>query len=83
MRDTSPEMEEKMHEMIRLKSPIERLKMGASMYNTSKQLILRSILEKNPDISKTALRQELFLCFYGNDMDPVQRDAIIKHFSQL
>lgn len=52
MRDTTPEMEEKMREMIRMKSPIERLKMGCSMYDTSKRLVPRAILEDHPDISQ-------------------------------
>ena len=34
MDDTTPEMAEKMRELIRAKSPIERLKMGSSMHET-------------------------------------------------
>ena len=83
MHDTTAEVAEKMREMIRAKSPLERVMMGLSMHAASKRLILRSILEKQPDISKVALRQELFLRFYGYDMDPAQRDAIMNHFAQL
>ena len=67
MRDTTHEMTVKMREMIQLKSPIERLKMGSSMYETSKRLITRAILENNPAISKAEFRREFFLKFYGND----------------
>ncbi|MCE5295110.1 MAG: hypothetical protein LLF94_10935 [Chlamydiales bacterium] len=67
MRDTTHEMTVKMREMIQLKSPIERLKMGSSMYETSKRLITRAILENNPTISKLQFRREFFLKFYGND----------------
>ncbi len=82
MRDTTPEMTQKMCEMIRNKSPTERLKMGESMYETSKYLIIRAILEENPQISKADLRKEIFLKFYGNDYDPIQQEKIIKHLQK-
>jgi len=83
MNDTIPEIAEKIREMIRTKSAIERLKMGCSMYDTSRSLVIRAILEINPSISKTGLRQELFLRFYGSDIDPVQREKIIQHLAQF
>ncbi len=82
MHDTTPEMAEKMREMIRAKSPIERLMMGCSMYETSRYLISRAILENEPNISKTAFRQELFLKFYGNDVDPIEREKILEYIAQ-
>lgn len=83
MNDTPPAITEKMCEMIRMKSPIERLRMGCSMYETSRSLVIRAILERNPGISKARLRQELFLKFYGNDIDPVEREKILQHFAQV
>lgn len=82
MRDTPPEITQKMCEMIRKKSPTERLKMGESMYETSKYLVIRAILEDNPQISKADLRKEIFLKFYGNDYDPIQQEKIIKHLQK-
>ena len=78
MRDTSEAMEQKYREMMQARTPYERLQMGASMHATSKYLITRFILENNPNISKAALRQEIFLKFYGEDFDPVTRDKILK-----
>lgn len=69
--------------MIRLKSPIERLRMGMAMYETSKYLIIRAILEENPKISEVDLRKEIFLKFYRNDYDLAQQEKIIKHFSNI
>jgi len=82
MNDTTPEIAEKMREMIRMKSPMERLEMGCSMHETSKYLVICAILKSNPHISKEGLRQELFLRFYGNDFDSVRREEIIKHFEK-
>ncbi len=81
MRDTSEEMTKKMHEMIQKKSPSERLKMGSSMYETSKYLVTRAIKEKNPTISIPDLRKELFLAFYADDFTPEQQEKIILHLS--
>jgi len=77
MHDTTPEMAQKMSEMMQTKSPLERLEMGCSMYETSRQLLIRAILEHHPKISEAELRRELFLKFYGNDFDPVTREEIV------
>ena len=81
MKDTSPAIEKKMIEMINQKTPIERLKMGCSMYDLSKRLVTGAILEKDPSITPKALKRELFLRFYGNDFDPVRCAKILKHIS--
>ena len=77
MNDTTPEITEKVAELFRKKSPIERLKMGCSMYDTSRYLVIRAILEENPGISEVGLRQELFIKFYGNDFDLNEKEKIL------
>lgn len=79
MEDTSPEIAEKMREMYQKKSPLERLQMGCSMYDMSRYLITCAILRENPNISKSAFRQEIFLRFYGNDFEPEEREKILNH----
>lgn len=83
MRDTSPEIEEKMREMIRNKTPQERLVMGCSMHDFSKGLVLRALLENNSKLSQSDIRRELFLKFYGNDFTPSQQEKILAHLTQL
>lgn len=79
MDDTSMDIAEKMREMIRVKSPLERLIMGCSMYETSRFLIERSILASNPLISQKELRKEVFLKFYRNDFSPEQCEHIANY----
>ncbi len=79
MNDTSPIIEKKMREMIQAKDPIDRLKMGCSMYQTSRYLIERAIREENPLISKSDLKKEIFLKFYRDDFSPQECEKIIKH----
>jgi len=82
MNDTSPQIAEKIREMICKKTPEERLKMGCSMYDFSKQLVTYSLLETRPGLSPRELRRELFLRFYGNDFDSTTREKIITHIDK-
>lgn len=79
MNDTKPHIEQKMRELIQAKSPIERLQMGSSMHETSRNLIIWAIQKEYPSITPTALKQQIFLKFYGNDFTPTQCEKILKH----
>lgn len=81
MNDTTPQIAAKMEEMFRQKSPSERLLMGCSMFDLSKELVKSSVLGENPTASYTDLRKELFLKFYGTDFNSVQQQKILKHLS--
>ena len=83
MDDTTFEMAEKMRDMFRLKTPVERFKIGCSMYDTSKYLIIRSILKTNPNISKVDLQKEVFLSFYRDDFDLIEREKILAHLEKV
>jgi len=82
MRDTTSDITTKMCEMIQKKTPLERLKMGISMYETSKYLITQAILKNNPNISKAEFKREFFLKFYGNDFIPSDREKILSHLER-
>ena len=82
MNDTTPEITAKVLEMFKTKTPSERLRMSWSMYETSKYLITRAILEKNPNISKAELRREIFLKFYRDDFDATERQKILDYLEK-
>ena len=83
MDDTTLEITEKVCELFQKKTPIERLKMGCSMYDASRYLITRSILKNNPGISKAGFQKELFLSFYRDDFDLAEQEKIIAHFEKI
>ena len=83
MNDTPAQIEEKMREMIHKKTPEERLKMGYSMFELSKSLVIHSLLEECPNLSYSELRKELFLRFYRYDFDPAQRQKITAYLLSL
>lgn len=78
MNDTSPQIEKKMSEMILKKSPF-----GSSMHATAKYLVVCAILAENPNISPTALKQQIFLKFYQDDYTAEQCQKILNHFQNL
>jgi len=79
MDDTSPDITKKVIELFQQKTPFERLKMGCEMYETSKYLVTRAILEQEPGISEVNFRKEFFLKFYGDDFGLIEREKILKH----
>ena len=79
MDDTSPEIEEKVYELIRAKTPEERFKMGWSMYLTSRKLVIDAIRRENPNISDNDLRVEFFLRFYQDDFSTDEKEKFIAH----
>ena len=83
MSDTTPEIEVKIRELIQAKTPSERAEMGCSMFETSKQLIIRFIKEEHPGISDAELKKQLFLKLYGDEFGPEQIVKIFEAFAKL
>lgn len=66
MNDTSDLIKEKLEAGYALRTGEEKLLMAPSMFETARELVIASLPK---DISKSELRKELFLRFYGNDFD--------------
>jgi hypothetical protein len=50
--------------------------MGASMFATARALAVAAIRANEPSVSATAMRQALFLRFYGGDFGPEAPERI-------
>ncbi|MBM3235295.1 hypothetical protein FJZ31_03240 [Candidatus Poribacteria bacterium] len=79
MNDTNPHLEKIYSDMMRSKSGAEKLKMGCSMFSTSKALIAAGIRHRQPGISDIDLKVAVFLKLYGDDFDEEQKQKIIAH----
>jgi hypothetical protein len=66
MNDTPAEIEQKMHEMIMALSGAERLRMGASMFESAKAIIISSLPTNLPE---DELRRQLFRRIYGSSLE--------------
>jgi len=70
-------MEARYRVMLLGRSGEERLKMAGSMYACARALVVASVLERDPSATPAALRQALFLRFYGPEFDAGARDRIL------
>jgi hypothetical protein len=66
MNDTLPEIEQKMHELIMARSGAERLRMGASMFESAKAIIISSLPKNLPE---DELKRQLFRRIYGSSLE--------------
>jgi hypothetical protein len=82
MRDTTAEVERHYRQMLLKRSGAERLAMGCSMHAMARELIVASVLEKEPGASPVVLRRALFLRFYGREFDPETCERILARLSE-
>jgi hypothetical protein len=75
-------MEERYRAMLMARSGEERLQMGDSMYATARALVIASIMVRDPSISPAALRQAVFLRFYGHEFDAATRERILRRLAE-
>lgn len=83
MNDTDPKIAAKFRELLGMKRPEERLIFGCSMHETARRIVISSIRQDDPGISKENLRRRLFLRFYKNDFLPTKQQNIIAHLEKL
>jgi len=76
MKDTSPEMGARYHDMLMQRSGEERLMMGCAMRETARALVEASIREQNPQATPEVVRKGVFLRFYGHEFDAESRAKI-------
>lgn len=72
MNDTSPEIEERVHEMMMARSGAERMIMGASMFDAARAIVLASLPK---DLPKEELKRRLFERIYGQSLESFLEDA--------
>lgn len=82
MRDTSIEMEQRFRSMILTRSGEDRLKMGCSMHETAQALVIASLKEKVPHLTREDLRRALFLRFYKGDFDKNTSEKILARLAK-
>ena len=82
MLDTHPEITVRYRNMMMHKSGEQRLRMGCSMYDASRQIVRSAILERNADITEAEMKREIFLRFYGHEFSRDERDRLFQHWRQ-
>ncbi|MBU4487794.1 MAG: hypothetical protein KKI13_01855 [Candidatus Omnitrophica bacterium] len=77
MNDTHPAIEAKFRKLMMAKSCQERLLMGCSMFDSAKQIVRSSIVQKQPKISLQEIKIEVFLRFYGTEFNESEKRKIL------
>ncbi len=83
MKDTSQHIENKFREMLMKRSNEERMMMGFSMFDTAKKIVMSSIKNEDPNISRAKLNEKIFLRFYGSDFSDKEKKIIIDYLRML
>lgn len=75
MKDTTPKIIERFNKMMMKFSAEERLKMGFSMNETSRKIVVASLLARKPQAVPQKKRLVLFNRFYQKEFDqkPVKK----------
>ncbi len=77
MTDTSLSIEKRMARMIALRTPVERLRMASSMFDSGKKLMKAGILDENGLLNEAQLRTKIFLRLYGESFTPAEIKQIV------
>ena len=77
MKDTTASVEQRVKESMMRLSGEERLKMGASMFDSAKELVIASL----PPGTSSEVRKAIFMRFYGKDFDEVERERILEYLA--
>jgi len=76
--DTNHRIKSQFYRLMTAKSPLERLKMGCSMFDAAKGIVKSAIREKCPEISPGGMKEEVFLRFYGMEFSQKEKEKILR-----
>jgi hypothetical protein len=74
--DTPVNIEEEMIRRMKNLSGLERLKMGASMFDSAKRLVIASM---GNGVDGSVLKRQIFLRFYGSDFNEPEKKRILSY----
>ncbi len=77
MTDTHESIKVRFHQMMMSRSPLERLEMGCSMFDTAKEIVRNSIINQGLGSSPQEINRQIFLRFYSQDFDEDQQKKIL------
>lgn len=75
MNDTNPRISKRVSEMLKNRTAVDRLKMGAGMFDMARTIVASSLNAQG----EKSLRIGLFMRFYGNEYSSSQKERIVKY----
>ena len=77
MNDTHPDVAIRFRDIMMSKTGQQRLLMGFSMYDTTRQIVRSAIYNSRSEITDEEMKKEIFLRFYGNDFSRADREKFL------
>lgn len=81
--DTSPEVQARFEALLLARSPEERLRMAARMFDTARELLLAGIRQRFNHLTPAQERGLLFFYTYRDDFSPATLQRIMSHLPNL
>ncbi len=81
--DTSPEVQARFEALLLARSPEERLRMAARMFDTARELLLAGIRQRFSHLTPAQERGLLFLYTYRDDFSPATLQSIMSRLPDL
>ena len=78
MNDTPLSIVNRMLGMLTTRTPVERLKMTSSMFDSGKTLLLMGLRRENPTFNNSQLRCLLLRRLYGDCFNQIQLERILR-----
>jgi len=78
MSDTSVDIEKRLSRMIARRTPVERLKMVSSMFDSARKLMAAGLRLENGSLNEAQLRTRIFLRLYGECYSQEEIERIVK-----
>lgn len=66
MNDTSLSIEKRMAQMVASRTPVERLRMAGSMFDSGKKIMKAGLQNEKGSLNEAQLRAQMFLRLYGD-----------------
>jgi hypothetical protein len=78
MNDTPLHIEKQMAQMMATKTPVDRLRMASSMYDSGKKIMLAGMQNANVTLTQAQTRTLFFKKMYGDCFSKSKIDKIIR-----
>ncbi len=83
MSDPLPDIEKRILRMVSERSPVERLRMASSMFETGKRLVIAGLLMQNNSLNNAQLRARIFMRLYGDTFTREEIENIVQRIPHM
>lgn len=83
MNDTSHIIEKRVAHMMASRTPVERLKMASSMFDSGRILMATGLQKENASLNEAQIRTKIFIKLYGENFTQPEIKRIVKSIPNM